>query len=367
MGRFIERRSITKSINYKSAKLHQVYTQNDLNNSIPDITKRVLRKKRYSISGQMKEKPSISPTIYSYAIGETIDLHALQETPIFRTKYDVAYVDSHFPDVLHFSQKRDIPDPLIPIKEFYIFTDGVGVFWNVSEKEIENLLTQIKIYTENPYDHMVTEDEKETMKFLFSDNKTTTEISQNDEVVFNKNISQDPTSINAILERYAFSQAMAASVKIGIWENRLAGFAEPLQKSSQALRKGKVIWRRDETIKMSGEFAVLRHSLNLKTSLLDTDFYWDRDELHNYYNRMAKYFSLDYRIRLLNSRLTYCEDLAKLIDNLQQHRHASNLEWMIIILIVVEVIFDIFHFVKPQPVTVNIVNESDAKIKSIHE
>lgn len=307
----------------------------------------------------------MSPFVYSYALGETIDLHGVQGTPALITKYDVSYIDSNFPDVLHFSQKLDLSISNVGVKEFYVFTDGVVVFWNISEKEVHNLLTQIKVYAQSPYDMAVVEDEKESMNFLFSDSKTITEISSEDEIVFNKEVSKDPLSIPAILERYAFSQAMAASVKIGMWENRLASFAEPLQKSSQGLRKGKVIWKRDDTIKMSGEFAVLRHSLNLKTSLLDVDFYWDRDELYNYYKRMTKYFSLDYRIRLLNSRLTYCEDLAKLIDNLQQHKHASNLEWMIIILIVIEVFFDIFHFIKPQSVTVTIVNDSDAKLKTL--
>uniref|UniRef100_A0A0K0DYU4 DUF155 domain-containing protein n=1 Tax=Strongyloides stercoralis TaxID=6248 RepID=A0A0K0DYU4_STRER len=364
MNKYNGKRWINKSVNFKHSKPHQAYTHSDLNPNIPDITKRVVRKKRYAISGQIKEKLSISPYVYSYAVGETVDLHGVQETPSLLTKYDVSYVDSHFPDVLHFSQKQNLPASTFPIREFYVFTDGVVVFWNVPEKEVENILAQIKVYTQNPYDSNIVEDEKETMNFLFSDNKTKTEITSDDEVVFSKDISRDPTSIPAILERYAFSQAIAASVKIGMWENRLASFAEPLQISSQGLRKGKVIWNRNDTIKMSGEFAVLRHSLNLKTSLLDTDFYWDRDELHNYYKRMAKYFSLDYRIRLLNSRLTYCEDLAKLIDNLQQHKHASNLEWMIIILIVIEVIFDMFHFVKPQPVTVTIVNDSDAKLRT---
>uniref|UniRef100_A0A0N5A572 DUF155 domain-containing protein n=1 Tax=Parastrongyloides trichosuri TaxID=131310 RepID=A0A0N5A572_PARTI len=365
INKFVEKRYITKSI-VSSTKPSQVFIPSDLNANIPDITKRVIRKKRYALSGQMKEKPSINPTVSSYGVGETIDLMSLQIAPSFQTKYDVSYVDAQFPDVLHFCRKNttgEILNPNIPVKEFYVFTDGIAVFWNISNSEINNLLMQIKVYTENPYDSAIIDDEKETMNFLFSKDKTKTEISSNDEIVFSKDISQEPNSIPAIMERYAFSQAIAASVKIGMWENRLASFAEPLQKSSQGLRQGKVIWNRDETIKMSGEFAVLRHSLNLKTNLLDTDFYWDRDELHNYYNKMAKYFSLEYRIRLLNGRLTYCEDLAKLVDNLQQHRHASNLEWMIIILIVIEVFFDIFHFVSPQPVTVTIVNESDAKLK----
>lgn len=38
-------------------------------------------------------------------------------------------------------------------------------------------------------------------------------------------------------------------------------------------------------------------------------------------------------------------------------RHASTLEWMIIVLIVIEVIFDIFHFADRAPKKVIVVSE----------
>lgn len=74
------------------------------------------------------------------------------------------------------------------------------------------------------------------------------------------------------------------------------------------------------------------------TSLLNEDFYWDRQELEKYHVQMKRYFTVQRRIRSvrggslafrevfseLNSRIGYCEDLVKLIDSINSHRHVSN-------------------------------------------
>uniref|UniRef100_A0AC35TI52 DUF155 domain-containing protein n=1 Tax=Rhabditophanes sp. KR3021 TaxID=114890 RepID=A0AC35TI52_9BILA len=351
--------------NSLSSRPTQTFSITDLSSSAPDISKRIVRKKRYAIAGPIKEKPDKHPTMNAYGIGESIDIIKLQSAPSFQSKYQISYVDPDFPDVLHLSAKKDLSGGDLALKEFFVFTDGVVVFWNMSAEDMESTLAHVKVYTDNQYDAKVVEDEKENMGVAFDGEITETKINSDDEIVFSKNVTENMNEASSILERYAFSQAVAASVKIGIWENHLASFAEPLQKTSKGLARGKVLWKRDDTVKMAGEFAVLRHSLNLKTNLLDTDFYWDRTELQTHYNKMLKYFSVDYRIRTLNGRLTYCEDLTKLIDNLQQHRHASNLEWMIIILIVIEVFFDAWHFYKEPAVNITIVNDSEGKIKAV--
>lgn len=64
---------------------------------------------------------------------------------------------------------------------------------------------------------------------------------------------------------------------------------------------------------------------------------------------------------MLNKRLDYCEELVKMVDNTIALRHASTLEWMIIVLIVIEVIFDIFHFADNKPKSVIVVEKSEPK------
>lgn len=59
LGKYNDKRWINKSIVRSYPKPNQVYTHNDINPNIPDITKRVVRKKRYTISGQIKEKVSL--------------------------------------------------------------------------------------------------------------------------------------------------------------------------------------------------------------------------------------------------------------------------------------------------------------------
>ncbi|KAH7731617.1 hypothetical protein AAVH_00515 [Aphelenchoides avenae] len=193
---------------------------------------------------------------------------------------------------------------------------------------------RLKQYAYAPYGDTLVSEETETMPYnLVSSGKTAV---KRGTIHINTNTEQ--ATEQAVLERFAFSHAIAASVKIGIWEAKMNDYAEPLSESAEVLSKGKIPWGRRQSITVN--------------SLLNEDFYWDRQELEKYHVQMKRYFTVQRRVNELNSRIGYCEDLVKLIDSINSHRHASRLEWMIIFLIVVEVVFDAFHFLdsKPKPV-----------------
>ncbi|KAK6053882.1 hypothetical protein COOONC_08612 [Cooperia oncophora] len=154
---------------------------------------------------------------------------------------------------------------------------------------------------EGPYESSVTMEEQDTMPFSVVEGKHGT----------------DHRKFENVLERFSLSQAFAASVKVGVWETLLNDLAEPLSNTTKALKSA--------------------HSINLDCTLLNRDFYWDRSQVEQYY------------LIGLNNRLDYCEELVKMVDNMLALRHASTLEWMIIVLIVIEVIFDLLHFADSSP------------------
>jgi uncharacterized Rmd1/YagE family protein len=109
----------------------------------------------------------------------------------------------------------------------------------------------------------------------------------------------DNASNTDVLSRYAISHGIAASVKIAIWEQQLNDYAEPLQMTTKLLIKGLIPWKRKDSLRRTGEFAALRQSINLDSGLLNTDFYWERDDLEKLFYLAKRYFVVDKRLGLV--------------------------------------------------------------------
>jgi uncharacterized Rmd1/YagE family protein len=78
---------------------------------------------------------------------------------------------------------------------------------------------------------------------------------------------------------------------------------------------------------------------------LDTpDFYWSKPELEEYYTQISRSLDVRPRIAILNKKLDYANELATVLREHLSENHALVLEWMIIILITVEVGFELVHW-----------------------
>ena len=59
------------------------------------------------------------------------------------------------------------------------------------------------------------------------------------------------------------------------------------------------------------------------------------------YQRTAKYMEIEKRVSVLNHRLDIIADLFDMLASEMHEKHASNLEIIVIVLIVIEVIFQV--------------------------
>ncbi len=141
---------------------------------------------------------------------------------------------------------------------------------------------------------------------------------------------------------------MAASVKLGALEASLDRVVDSIEHVSEDLKRGmRVKLTRAEVLQKTGELFVLRHVLNLSSNLLDTpDFYWDREDLERLYASTCAHLTLGKRTRVLNEKLSHCCELMDLVTNHLNDEHHVRLEWFIIILILIEVIFELLHFME---------------------
>ncbi|KAF6019635.1 hypothetical protein EB796_022054 [Bugula neritina] len=228
-------------------------------------------------------------------------------------------------------------------RDIVVFRQGAVVFWNIPVEEQSNFLASLRIFEQDPYEVKVVEHEAETMDYMHS---KSTESNSKGKIVNNKVVLSKSTDIT--MEKYTHSNGLMDSVKLGIWEATLAEYIESIEDVTENLREGgQLKLSRKQVLQKTGELFNLSHLINLSSDLLDTpDFYWDRDDLERLYKQSQSYFNISNRTRVMNNKLSHCMDLVDLLRDHLNTKHEVRLEWMIIILILVEVLFEIVHVVE---------------------
>ena len=97
-----------------------------------------------------------------------------------------------------------------------------------------------------------------------------------------------------------------------------------------------------------GRIFIDRSSINLYIELLDTpNFFWDKTELEPFYEMLTEYVDQEGRLKIINTRLDLMRELMEMLVAELNNQHSSKLEWIIIILIFIEVTVtfakEVFH------------------------
>ncbi|XP_077296445.1 required for meiotic nuclear division protein 1 homolog [Arctopsyche grandis] len=308
--------------------------------SSADVTllKKRASKKRYASEIDPENMDEGHFTVIAYATAKEYDLEQLKMALLGEKLYiPQKLVDVDMPDVLFATAKYKIG---LEPRQIFFFREGSVVFWNCSELESSNVLLFLKSFEEDSYKERVVFREREIMAYKYQESGKKCQLQGSTFL-----LSHEPDNL---LEKYTFSNAMTQSVKLGVWENTLDDYADSLANVTEVLESGAPIkMTRAEILRKAGALFALRHHINLDSDLLDTpDFYWERAELERIYGITINYFSLARRTRVLNEKLSHCAELVELVGAQLSDHHHVRLEWMIIILIMVEVGFETLHFVE---------------------
>ncbi len=231
-------------------------------------------------------------------------------------------------DVIHLQikeEKRTVGD-------VFYFSYGAVVFWGFSEKEEQEILSELKSFEKDPFLRI----EIDEFTFVYGE---TTKINEDIISLQNKNI----------LTKLAISYGIAQSLKLIIFEEKVQKTIDHTkQVPNELAKKGKIPLSRKEISKKMGELFIERNSINLHTEVLDTpEFFWEHPEFEPFYRRTTHYLDVSKRGDAMNKRLTVIHELFEILSNELNHQHSARLELTIIILIVIEVILillkDVFH------------------------
>ncbi|GFO10554.1 required for meiotic nuclear division protein 1-like protein [Plakobranchus ocellatus] len=333
------------------------------NHSALQVTKPA-RKKAPKISDQGKTVQV--DNVVAYAIAEEVNLEALETHLINQGLYTIGEMPQDVTNAVLVRGKYNVDQKA---KEIFVFRDGSVVFWCVPEIERGAFMKMLSKYAHAPYLTSLVIYEREELDIKFRNGKSglvgeTIHLRQSpersgqerksktghitDEESDTISIREREDDYHRLLEMYTFSNALSQSVKLAIWEASLSKFVTSIVSVTEDLRHGnKIRMSRKQVLMKTGELFSLRHLINLSSDLLDTpDFYWDRAVLEPLYQSLCNHLNIARRTRVMNEKLSHCCELTELLSTQLNDAHHTRLEVMIIVLILVEVVFECIHYVE---------------------
>ncbi|KAJ3115950.1 hypothetical protein HK098_006825, partial [Nowakowskiella sp. JEL0407] len=107
----------------------------------------------------------------------------------------------------------------------------------------------------------------------------------------------------------------------------------------------KLPFNRSSILKNLGELYSLRGHVNLHSELLDPpDFCWSSSKMESYFTSISRELDVSPRISIFNKKLDYANELSELLRNHFGQEHSVSLEVMIIVLISVEIVFEVVSY-----------------------
>lgn len=226
--------------------------------------------------------------------------------------------------------------------EIYLFRFGVCVFWNFPNEDYEidwmrkTLLGEMEDCCGDLYEQDEIDSAMDDVAFHYgppSDSKFTI---KQDVCLLS---TRDPG------EKLAVSFALAKSSLLSLYELRVQQVIERNSHLPEEMVKhGRVHMSTSDLAREIGRLFLVKHGINLDQSLIDTpEEFWEDDRFEATYDMTIKYFKIGKRLDLVNNRLDMIGELHNKIQEENHTHHAVILEWIIILLIVIEVLLDMLH------------------------
>lgn len=244
-------------------------------------------------------------------------------------KFETAAMDNALSQSFRTVRYRDALQVDMEGGEAWLFDYGIVAFWGVDDTHRKRLLDRLKEFTESPLTWM------EREHYHFAVNAGEDRI-QRDHVALQ---GEDP------LKRLAVSHALAQSVQLNVFEDtaqRTIGDTEQVPRSLAS--KGRTALGRKKLARMRGVLFSTKSDIILHYELLDTpEFFWDYPEYEAVYQMVARYLEVKPRVELLTIKLATISELLEMLADEVKHQHSATLEWIIIILIAIEIVIFVGH------------------------
>ena len=209
-------------------------------------------------------------------------------------------------------------------KYVYVFQYGMISFFNVSDVDIERAISKLSSYfveplTEKHSEEIVIEIQAKTLQ-----------------VHFDKVILPELHSETIRLVMLNASQSVALARFSEITELLLA---ETNEHTKFLERRGKLDISGGKLKRFIGKTLNIKNKISENLYIFDSpDIAWEDESLNKLNNDLKSSFDLKDRYRVIHDRIDIIKENLELFKDIMDHRESSRLEWIIIILILVEVL-----------------------------
>jgi len=247
--------------------------------------------------------------VVSYQIADSIDLRSFKQA----FTANLTYYDS---DELFYTINEN--------KFIYVFKYGIVSLLNHGEVEVTAFLKIIQEYCKNPLRTRLSDEfeiETGAEKIIFGYNKISIPAS-------------DPEMLRLIMLN------VSQSVALDHFEVQTNLMMEETNSQTQILEhKGKLDLNGNALKKYIGKTLNLKNRIAAHLYIFDSpEETWENEELNKLDIGLKKTFDLQARFRTIQEGLGIVKENLELFKDLLQYRHSTFLEWIIILLILVEVI-----------------------------
>ncbi|RAH71611.1 RMD1 family protein [Aspergillus aculeatinus CBS 121060] len=231
------------------------------------------------------------------------------------------------------------------VAEMFVFSYGVVVFWNFTEKQEKDLLADLAFATSSVTGSPIPlatlplqEEDFETEEFHF---EYSTEISR-------PRVYNDMITLRSgdHMIKLAISHGIAQSTKLCFFEEVMARqMAEAKDVPRRLAMTGNLGMKRDEVFRILGSLFKSRVEVNLSSNVLDVpNFFWESEPtLYPLYIAVREYLEIKPRIQVLNERCKVFLDLAEILSDSIADNKTSHQTWIIIVLICVSILVTTFE------------------------
>ncbi|TVY81951.1 MIOREX complex component [Lachnellula suecica] len=234
--------------------------------------------------------------------------------------------------------------------DIFVFPSGAVVAWSLPQDVVSDLA--VKTLLPAAIEPHIEQIEMEDLEYTENDKRESSTIKGDVIALGTKPKSPDAEQnprLDTTLVKIAFSSGLARSTNLGVLETMLGKYFESTKTIPKVLSRGKKLpFGRSFMLQKTGELLEIRAQLNHYSELTDSlpDLFWDsRHELglEASYDQVGKALDVGVRIKTLNEKMDYAQEIASILRETMGEKHSHFLEWIIIYLIAVEILFTVLH------------------------